>query len=257
MPQGTNAYAATLPSLATDGTTIKQATTQFGDLRTTQLMDSHSALVEAGCYYRVCTDPATTSPGNASVALYTSAAHAVFLTVHNRSAAEPKRIFLDYIKFFVTGGTAAATSGGMSYDISTYWSDRYSSGSTAAQVLSPVNANTDFGNNSAAVMRAGTLALLGTTGIGAPVLARGSWKRNAVGTAFIGPIVGDIYIIDFGDHAAQPGNMGYTTTPAQYVSSVSPIMLRPQEFMSLQYGYTNAATTSALTMAVEIGWWER
>jgi len=260
MPQGTNVYAATLPALAANNTIIKQSTTAYGDLRTMQMMDSHSSFAESGAYYRVCSDPsgAATSYPTQALATVFSTGKIIFLSIWNSSQSQPRHIYLDYLKLFCTNVTTTNIAGGLSYDIRLYTNDLFSA--TLAGGLgvlhSPVNANTNYGNNSVAVIREGTITLTsGVTGTGAPVLGRGSWKRSAVASP-PGPIVGDIFVLDFGEHSAQPNNMA-TTVPSQYVSSTGPLIIGPRQFAYLEIGSTATTSTGVASFALEMGWWEQ
>ena len=260
MPQGTNVYASTLPSLATDGTTINQRTTGNGDLRTTQLMDSHSALAEAGACYRVCSDPTIVAASypQATTATAFATAKLIFLSIWNSSQSQPRHIYLDYLKLICTNMTTTNIGGGLSYDLRLYTNDVYSSTLSTGfgATHTPVNANTDFANNSVAVVRQGTITLAsGITGTGAPVLGRGSWKRSGIASP-PGPIVGDIFVLDFGEHAAQPNNMA-TTVASQYVSSSGPLVIGPRQFAYLEIGSTASASSGVGSYALELGWWER
>ena len=260
MPQGTNVYAATLPALATDGTTIKQATTGFGDLRTVQLSDNHTALADAGCYYRFGTDPALAAASNPSFTTLTTGGPASGVSVvsmWNRSLAPGRRIFMDYLKLIVTTVASPAINvGGLQYAITTYPIDR--SQVTVQTFGAPVNANSDYASQSVARPILGAATLNAPTGISAPQIARGSFKRN---TAF--PlVVGDIYEIDFGEHAAYSANLGYVTGTApaatgagMYPSSSGPLVIGPNQFWALHVWSSLASTV--MTVAVEMGWWER
>lgn len=260
MPQGTNVYAATLPSLATDGTTINQRTTQRGDLRTAQVMDSHSALAEGGACYRVCSDPTIVAASypQASTATAFGVVRLIFVSIWNSSQSQPRHIYLDYLKLICTNMTTTNIGGGLSYSVRLYTNDVFSSTlSTGLGVThTPVNTNTDFANNSVAVVRQGTMTLAsGITGAGAPILSRGSWKRNNV-VSPPGPIVGDIFVVDFGEHAAQANNMARTTA-SQYVSSSGPLVIGPRQFAYLEIGSTGTGSTAVGSYALEMGWWER
>lgn len=243
----------------------------YGDLATTQMGDSHSAICNEGAYYKACSGKLATEVITYFAPTLPAATTGFFSTSHSGSAMIAMlnsgtygagiRIYLDYIKLIVVSATFT-TAAEQHYVITVNNYDRYNSGTISDPTVAPqiVNVNSDYPNDSIAkIFFSSSTANLGlnTQPSGIPrVVAKGVVKKNSTttGNAFVN---GDIFTIDFGDHKSQGQNISNTTTPYLYGSSNNPIDIGPGQFLSLHMYRGVDASATAATFHVEMGWWER
>jgi len=242
---------------------------RYGDLATTQMGDSHSAICNEGAYYKACSGTLTTQVISYFAPTLPAATTGFFATTHSGSAMIAMlnsgtygagiRIYLDYIKFIVVA-PIFTTAAEQHYVITVNNYDRYNSGTITDPTVAPqiVNANSDYPNDSIAKLffSAATSNLgLNTQPSGIPrVIAKGVVKKNTSGVGFI---AGDCFTIDFGDHKSE-GQSSSTTVPRVYATSNNPIDIGPGQFLSLHmYRAVDTVGTAAATFHIEMGWWER
>ena len=268
----TNAHpAGSLVSriVTAENTSVALRLNGYGDLATTQMGDSHSAICNEGAYYKACSGKTATEVISYFAPTLPAATTGFFATTHSGSAMIAMlnsgtygagiRIYLDYMKFIVVAPqlTAAVEQ---HYVITVNNYDRYNSGTISDPAIAPqiVNTNSDYPNDSIAkLFFSSSTANLGlnTQPSGIPrVVAKGVVKKNTSGAGFI---AGDCFTIDFGDHKSE-GQSSSTTVPKVYATSNNPIDIGPGQFLSLHmYRAVDASSANAATFHIEMGWWER
>jgi hypothetical protein len=239
--------ARNLPAVMSDGTAAYDRDGRYGEKYVIPLTPNLHALADEGSYF-VATNPA---PG-AAIAYGVQAAFSdtnAFLIARNNdliSNMSAKRVYLDYIKLICTVVPASATSAQFAVKSDGPSSLRYTSGGTQ---IAAVNTNNDsntgsmIGNN----IWAGT-PVLAASSSSARLLARGV-LNGAI------PGISDEYVIKFGSIDGG-GNIRGGTASTRLVVNAPPIIIGPQQWISLHLWFpANAAT--APTFEMEMGWFER
>jgi len=264
-------------SLTADGTSKAFRQGRYGDTSTISMGDSHSQLAEEGCYYKSATasvlspisfvNPAVGVFFNTGVASNQNQAPLTVLNTAGLSGGP--RIYFDYLKLICDSvGSTAAAGTSMAWVISVNNYDRSPVNSnTSASAPIAVNVNSDFANESIAkISVSGTVLgsasttnqLLLTAPTSSPkVVAQGLFKRQSTAIAPI--VLGDILVLDFGDHQVSSQTLAGTTA-RQYAQSTGPLAIGPGQFMALhlfELTAGTASTFSALGFQLDMGWWER
>lgn len=256
------------PSSYSDASSQNLSLTSRGDLKTVQLSDNHSSVADEGTYFKACT-PATTngaSSGSYQSSLPTSASASsplvdtsATIAMVNSSGNPLHTVCLDYIRFMVTSAAgAAATAGGrVNYAITSNTYDRFSSALAFGTPLVPVPANSTSTSVSVAKLYTASptqpIILSGFTGTKLIVQGRGKFKDNGnVSTTVPSFSVGDIYTLDFGDHAVK-GQEYISVNANQYSATTGPLILGPGQFLAIHIW----AALGTATFDVDMGWWER
>jgi hypothetical protein len=260
MPQIFGKVSRALPSYSSDGTQVQQRVTGYGDIVTTQLGDNHSSLADEGSYFKATNSTIGTGTSVTVPTTYT-AASPMFMIVNTAASASGKRIFVDYVRLFVSsvGGTNASAAS-QSIQCAVILDDqtsttRYSSGGSSAAV-SVVNVNSGSSVTSSASVYFGN-SLTATTPGNPRQIVRNVFKFHpAAPTTNSSPvIVGDNYSMDFGEHSAGSGQLNGFTASA-YAASVGPAVIGWGHCL-LFYLWYPAASAITPTYEFEIGWWER
>jgi hypothetical protein len=166
-----------------------------------------------------------------------------FIILKNNDVEGGKLIYPDYIRLTCT----AAGTGGTSLRIAAKIDNapRYTSGSTAS--VGPKNANMNSPLTSIALFYAGPL-----------VAAAASSAARLVGEVLARmaiPVVGDEYIIKFGQAIAMMSAAKNGTTPTTYVINWSPVILGDGDSLLLHLWLPSQSAASSYL--VEAGWWEK
>lgn len=244
---------------------------RYGDLATTQMGDSHSAICNEGAYYKACSGKTSTevisynAPAVASTSPFffqpTQSGAAMMAILNTGTYGAGIRIYLDFIKFIVVS-PAFLTCAEQHYVITINNYDRYNSGAITDTTILPqiVNTNSDYPSDSIAkLFFSASNANLGlnTQPSGFPrVVARGIIKRNVnLSPAFL---AGDSFSIDFGDHKTEGQTLiGAGTAQRMFGTSNSPIDIGPGQFLAFHMFRGVETNTTAATFHIEMGWWER
>jgi hypothetical protein len=158
-----------------------------------------------------------------------------------RTAAAPKRVYMDYIKLIVVAGAATAVN--WQYAIVLDDSPtRYTSAGTA---LVPLNPNGD--SSVASVVTGYFGALVIAAAANRRLIARGNLKGSK-------PVVYDTFLIVFGG-APGSGHAAASTVPVQTVDCAPPVIIGPQQNLVLSMWGTSS--NEIATFEHEIAWFER
>lgn len=269
MPKFFGTPLITLPSSYSDASSQNVSLTSRGELKTVQLCDNHSSLADEGTYFKACT-PATTngaSTGSYQSSAPTSASSSSPLTdgsatiaLINSSGNPLHTVCVDYIKFMVTGvsGASSTVGGRVNYAVTSNTYDRFSSAlAVPGSALVGVPANSYATTVSIAKLYTGSpssaITLGGFTGTKLIVHSRGKFKDNGNSTSLVPSYsLGDIYTLDFGDHAVK-GQQYLSTDANQYSSSTGPIIVGPGQFIAIHIW----SAVGIATFDIDMGWWER
>lgn len=198
-----------------------------------------SLLAEEGSYYTA--NNAQTGIATATTDTAFSATNPFFLIQNSASAGGPV-ITLDYALAVCTviGG---ATSTSVQVAVTKDTTLRYASGGTA---LTPVKANSQAGGSIAQVY-AGNITAAAASGA----------VVNLVGLRWLKPareVAGDHYLLQFGmvDGVMQI----YTATVTYTIQGTAPCILNPGESALIDIFFPGLSTTG-VTLAPEISWWEK
>lgn len=264
MPKFFGTPLITLPTLFSDASSQNVSLTSRGELKTVQLSDNHSSLADEGTYFKACT-PATTN--GASTSSYLSApaltnftgigaAQSPTIAILNSSGNPLHAVCLDHVRFMVTSASGSTTGGRVNYAVTTNTYDRFSSASPGSP-LTPVPVNSSSTAVSAAKLYTGnstqSISLGGFTGTILALHSKGKFKDYGnVATAAPSFVVGDIYTLDFGDHAVK-GQEFTSSNAAQYSACTGPLIIGPGQFVAIQIW----AAVGTATFDIDMGWWER
>jgi hypothetical protein len=245
MPQIFGKTNRAVPTLASDNSQTQVRLSQYGDVTTTQLMDNHSTLADEGSYFKVT----NATPGTAVAAAISSSflsTAALFAMV--TGATSGKRCYLDYIRLVCNVAGAGSTN--LNFLITIDNAARSVSGGTAA---TPVNVNMDSARTSSLTsFTFGTVTLgAASAGTNNRIVHRSIAKTQAAPCL----VVGDVYAIDFGEHAQSAGLLSGTAATMFSISS-GPVVFGANSTLALHWWGANNATT-APSFEYEVAWWER
>lgn len=261
MPRFFGTSFVSKPASYTDGDYQNVSLSSRGELKTIQASDSHSFLADEGTYFKACT-PATTNGASASgyssstaITLGALPPLSATLAMVNAGGNPLTSVCVDYIKFMVTSATTASGQR-VYYAVTTNPYDRFGTGASTAISLLGVNTSSAATMAPAArlYVASSTAAMtLGAyTGPTQTFHSRGKFKDSGTLTSAPGFVLGDIYALDFGDHAAQ-GQEYPSTNANTFSSSTGPMILGPGQFMAV----TIWSTAGTATFDIDMGWWER
>lgn len=261
MPQIFGKVSRALPTYSADGTQVQQRVTGYGDIVTTQLGDNHSALADEGSYYKA-TNAAIGTGTSVTVPLTYTAASPTFIITNNSAASGGTRLFIDYVRLFVSsvGGTNTSAGSPQSIQCAVFLDDhtsgtRWASGGSAAGV-NIVNVNSSSSVASSASMYFGSSLVANTPGNPRQIIRTVFKSHPAAPTVNATPVVqGDIYSMDFGEHSSSSGALSGASASI-YSSSVSPAVIGGGHCL-LFYMWYAGHTAITPTYEFEVGWWER
>lgn len=262
MPQIFGKVSRALPSYSSDGTQVQQRVTGYGDIVTTQLGDNHSSLADEGSYFKA-TNASIGTAASVTVPLTYTAASPMFMIVNNSAASAGKRVFVDYVRLFVSavGGTNTSAGSPQSIQCAVFLDDqtsgtRWVSGGSAA-AISTVNVNSSSSATSSASMYFGN-SLTATSAGNPRQIIRSVFKVHpAAPTVNATPVVvGDTYSMDFGEHSSGSGALnGFTAS--SYSASVGPAVIGGGHCLLFYIWYAGCTSGIIPTYEFEVGWWER
>lgn len=251
MPQLFGKANRTQPTSVADGAQVQIRTTGYGEVVTTQLGDNHSALADEGSYFKSV--GFTTNPGtpvaNAAAPGASYVATTPQFIMYNNGAAGGKRIFMDYIRIYLSASTASTAAAGVGSAVIIEPGVNRRSGTTGTEYVG-TNVNTDSGNapNCKLYWSTGTV-LTATTLVSQRVVSRHQFKTQATpaGTA------GDVYSMDFGEHMSGAAPLAAGTVAQVYPASVGPVAVGGgASLLFYLWGFT-----AIPSYEWEIAWWER
>jgi hypothetical protein len=193
--------------------------------------------------YFVVTNP-TLDTGLATIAAPTTGADIEpFVILKNNDIKGGKLIYPDYIRLTCT----AAGTAGASLRLAAKIDDtaRYTSGSTAT--VGPKNANMNSPLTTIALFYAGPL-VAAAAGSAARLIGE-TLARMAI------PVVGDEFIIKFGQAIAVNSIAKNGTAPTTYVINFAPVILGDGDSLLLHVWLPSQSAASSYL--VEAGWWEK
>ncbi len=225
----------------------------YGDLYANIIAGGRQTLADQGSYV-VVTNPTpgtaiTWGTGGATVTNAFTDTTALCVYKNNDSAGQnAKRMFLDYLKIIVIGGTVPATTTSAHAAVKIDNQSRTASAGTTSPT--PVCPNMDVTPSIVGSLQMASAAL--------PTVPASGANVRVVGRAMLkgGPILNlDEYNVSFG--TADPTVQGgYLTTVASYQSRMPPVVLGPQQFALFHLWLAGASGNNALTFEYETGWWE-
>ena len=243
----TNVVRRALPSVNAEGAEASNRGGRYGEQFVLPMHGSRHTLADEGSYF-IATNPTFGTPiaTTTSIVTYAETAGAVGVTFmiknsESRTATNPKRIYMDYIKMMIVQVPTLATCWmyGLALDDNPV---RYTSGGS---LITPVNPNGDSNSASIAITYFGAL----TTAVpnNRRLVGRGN-HRGVIPTTF------DEMVIAFGSGEAG-GGFASAAASAKYIDFTSPVIIGAQQQLCMsQWG---AANTAAPTFEFEIGWWEK
>jgi hypothetical protein len=193
--------------------------------------------------YFVVTNP-TLDTGLATIAAPTTGADIEpFVILKNNDIVGGKLIYPDYIRLTCTAAGTAGASLRISARIDN--AARYTSGSTASAL--PKNADMNSPVTSVALFYAGPLV----------AAAAGSAQRTIgqVLARMAIPVVGDEFIIKFGQAIAKNSIAKNGTAPTTYVTNFAPVILGDGDNLLIHLWLPSQSAASSYM--VEAGWWEK
>jgi len=243
----TNRVSRSIPQATVDTNDASNRGGRYGEQYSAPLHSPRHYLADEGSYF-IATNP---TPGTAiavttSITTFAETAGAVagamlFKNTESRTAASPKRIYLDYIKLVVLGVPTSATA----WQYALVIDDnpvRYTSGGSA---LTPVNPNGDSSETSIATVYFGALTTAVTNN--KRLVARGN-LRGVIPTTF------DTLVIVSGG-VEGGGSAVSAAASGRFVDNCPPIIVGPQQNLLLSLWGPSCA--AAATFELEAGWWER
>ncbi len=169
-----------------------------------------------------------------------------FLVVENGDtvgAASAKRIYLDFLKLFVTAAGTGGTNINMTGKTDTNATRRWASGGV---VCPPINVNRDSAAASIATVNAGANI---TVAANAARIVHHQQVRPVI------PVVGDTYLVDFGADSKAPSNMAPAGVAiASLVVPAPPVIIGPAQCYLLHKWLAGQSVAGAYEF--ELGWWE-
>ena len=238
----TTANTSTLPTRVSNNLQVDQHGDNYGNLFLTPYTPMQNAAVEGTYYQGVNALPATAITSSIATAYSTTAS--AFFALRNTDTTGGKSLYLDFIELQTLVAPASATEYQCVVDVDNVLT-RFTSGGTA---ITPTNTNTNIGTTSIALLNAGALL----------TVALGGGGRNYGQTKLrtVIPVVGDSYILTFGQSTPMSSALIGGTGPYLSTYQFQPVIVGPQGCMCLSlFGAGYAAT--AATYFFRMGWVER
>lgn len=234
-----------LPDAESDSTEKTLRGGRYGEAYVLSLAPTTHWLADEGTY-QVALNP---TPGtgiaaavNASVS-ETAGNYVYFKNNDVVGNSRNKRVYLQYIKLICTATPISGLSA--HYFMKVDNKDRYVSGGT---VINPNNVNIDGGVGTISQLYMGAITTLAPTP-SARLLARGV-LRSVI------PVVNDEYIFKFGSIEMGDSILLGGAVAQRMVIPCPPLILGPQDNLSLQLWFPSNAVTPA-SFELETGYWER
>lgn len=228
------------PTIGTAGNTIFERGTLYGEKIQSILTGKSHQLADEGSYYVIGNaTPGTAIAGHAAATTYDQTKPLLYIN----NGSSTKRIYLDYIRLFLTNAGTAGTNVRLDFEIDDI--ARRTSGGTA---ITPQCPNMDFTTASAATVYFGAVV---SPAAGSNVRRVGtSIHRSVIG------VVGDSYTMTFGSPVSGVKALITSGTAiAHTVIEHCPIILGPGD--SLCMIQWSASQSGAYQFEFEAGFWER
>lgn len=242
----TNRVSRERPQANIDTTEASNRGGRFGEQFVMPLHSPRHALADEGSYFvAVNATPGTGIAVTGTITTFTDSGttcgNLFIKNTESRTAAAPKRIYLDYIKLIDVAGPTTAVN----WQYAIVLDDnpvRLTSGGTA---LVPLNPN---GDSSAVSIASGSFgALVIAAAMNRRLIARGNLKGTLVN------IYDTLLIVSGG--APGSAHAAATTVPGYFVDVCPPIIIGPQQNMLVSmWGTSN---NGVATFEHEIAWFER
>jgi len=242
----TSRISRTIPQATGDTIEASNRGARYGEQYVMPLHSPRHALADEGSYFvAVNATPGTGIAVTGSLTTFTDSGTTVgnlfMKNTESRTAASPKRVYLDYIKLITVAGAATATTWMYAIVIDDN-PVRLTSGGTA---LAPLNPNGDSSAVSIVTGSFGALVIAAATN--RRLISRGNFKSTT-------PLPYDVFVLVSG---GAPGSAyaAADNVPGIFVDVCPPIIIGPQQNMLLSMW--GLASAEIATFEHEIGWFER
>lgn len=186
--------------------------------------------------------PGTGVAGHAAPTTHDTEKPYIFLK--NGAASGGRRVYLDYIKLYVT---AAGTAGTLNYATHTVDRDRtYTSGGSDLTIVNP---NIQSSESSVlSIFKIGAVVPAQANSAAARIVAHQAVRQ-------VIPVVGDVILFTFGHDPIPTAMITAGTAELERIIHCPPVIFGPAE--SYHLVLWRASQSAAASYEVEIGWWER
>lgn len=239
------AHRGTSPSPVVENSNVPVRGSRYGEIYTMAALGSKLyPLADEGAYFVASnTTPGTGIAGHAAPTTLDDTKALLYIQ-NTRSTSDGGRVYLDYIRLYITAAGTNSTNVRFNYKTDT-GTTRFSSGGSA---ITPVNPNTNSG-----------LASQCTVKFGAVVCAAATANARSLGGLVARPVIGvvsDMYQINFGASDRSLNSIITSGTNIAFVDiGAPPVVLGPGDTFLLHQW--SGSQSGAISFEFEFGYWER